>query len=82
MACRCHACWHLRQAVLDPLQSKALYTMSKARRNNCDADFVVRALFVLNVNSLRQEHDYDKQIIQQQIDCALLQVLGFVSSTG
>ncbi len=56
--------------------------MSKARRNNCDADFVVRALFVLNVNSLRQEHDYDKQIIQQQIDCALLQVLGFVSSTG
>ncbi len=47
MACSCHTCWHLRQAVLDPLQSKACYITSKVHREGCDADFVLQALFTI-----------------------------------
>ena len=36
---------------------------------------------LLGMKSLRQEHD-DKQIIQRQIDRALLQVLGFCKLSG
>ena len=52
MTCRCHACWPLREAVLDPLQSKAYFTMSKAHKNKCDADFVLQALFVVGREQL------------------------------